>query len=323
MTLEKFNVPPITLRRADEILEHINVERWVRPAELLRLVAYVSTWPQFAPIRRSDIVSMLGRTPRQAKHDHEVMCRLAEQRILQRVPRRTDLWRVNPDLRHWVGVPGIPSWRSVVDIFLGSALDNCARVGPNAAGQSTAVRTATVQFEPGGEGVLSVTNLPRRARDWPRRARPPGETPPEKAPTRAEPGAPHYAFRSTTYFSHSLKAREGVSEHQQEAAKRLLAAVSRTVVTAIFGAPRDRIEAIGIDHAHHIDALISRLPAIAGLKTGTGVAQAIEGLAAELGARSSSDPAKRIATLRSLMATDPESPRIDEWRAELEDLGGV
>ena len=254
---EKFNLIPIDGPRADRLLEHINVDRWDRgrPAELLRLVAYLSDYPQFTPIRPWQIRG-LGRTDRQARYDHEVMVRMASDRILQRTPTaRGDLWRVNPDLRHWRGVPGIPSWRRVVSLFSDPLADTCAPGAPNTAGQSI-VRTPYWPPEMDVDGVpLSATDLARRGRNMARGARRPGITP-------TEHGAPG-ARTSAPIPSSLIIPSSSLSQDQEEEAEALIAAVAKaTGKSWIRGRQREPLLQLCRDYPDHIDDLVHLAPVL-------------------------------------------------------------
>lgn len=322
--IEKFTLSPIDGPRADLLLEHINLDRWMRgrPGELVRLVAYLSDWPQWAPIRPRDIGAYLERTPRQARYDHEVMVRLTSDRVLQRTARAAgDLWRVNPDLRHWRGVPGVPSWRSVVSLFSANARDNCARSWPNSPGQSVASAPVS-PLQDTVEGVpLSATNMAGRARNMARHARRPGKTP-------AEPGAPRAAGSAAHYVS-SITPSSYVDDDD---AKRLIKAVRDAIgAPAVYGAPAELLGRVAAEHREQI----GRLEELAGeLLVGCRApsrAASILAQAVEDGALDRPGPgldpldAKRRSIEAQIRAwesagADPED--IGKLQSQLEDLGG-
>ena len=331
-TTEKFNIIPIDGPRADALLEHINVDRWDRgrPAELLRLVAYLSDYPSFAPIRPWHIRG-LGRTDRQARYDHQVMVRMTSDRILQRVPTpRGDLWRVNPDLRHWRGVPGIPSWRRVASLFSDPLIDICARPGPNRAGQRPYTAPCwSPEMEIDGVSV-SVTDLASRARNMARGARRPGTT-------LGEPGAPG-APGSAPIPSYSLIPSSSCEEGQEEEASKLVQAVKEALgLEFIQGKGREPLVALCREFPDRIPELTALAPVIirqGGIKWPSMVAVVLRERA--LTGRWELDPLpedreaelqreKRRRQLPGLIASaeqnGAEPGYIDQLRSELKDLG--
>jgi hypothetical protein len=242
MTLnQKFKLVPVTGPRVDQLLEHVNLEKWQRPAPLLRLVAYWSTYPQFAPISRSDIVAALGRSEAEARYDHAVMIRMAAQRILHRLPGRPDAWRVNPDLLHWRGIPGIPSWRAVALSFLAGAPENRAPVSVNGAGRSVELSVNRPAFSPFPVHPLSVDPYHLAAHDQSFLAHLPGETPPGLTLAGAPPSALHNSSERSIDLSSSREAQKKKKDAQRQAFGWVVALVSEKAETSIFGPPEAKI----------------------------------------------------------------------------------
>lgn len=330
---EKFTVIPIDGPRADALLEHINIDRWDRgrPAELLRLVAYLGNYPQWTAVWRWQIEG-LGRTARQARYDHEVMIRLAADRVLQRAARRGgDLWRVNPDLRHWRGVPGIPSWRRVVSLFSDPLSDICARSGPNRAGQRLVRMPDWSPFQD-VEGVpLSATNLVTVARNMARGARSPGITQPEHGAPRA-PGAPPIP---SCLVIPSSSCEPG----QEEEAEKLVEVVKTELGLAFLeGKQRDALVRLCRDYPEHVSDFVALAPAViaaGGLRWPSMVAVVLRERAAtgrweleptpdeanaEHARRKRRDQLPRL--IASAREQGAEESYIDRLVSELEDLEG-
>lgn len=325
MTLtEKMTLVPITGARADQLLEHINVARWDRgrPAALLRLVARLSDWPQWTPIRRSDLVGYLGRSRSEARYDHQVMIRLAGERVLQRTPKAGgDLWRVNPDLRQWHGVPGIPSWRAVVSLFLAGGPKNCASAGANRAGQSASAGVNGASLDPLDPAALSVGKWNPLTRNWTPLTRSPGETGVQLAPADAAGGAP-IPFSSSTTSSY-------VNDDDE---KRLVQAVEAVTGSAVWGAPRDLLCRLVVEHRDQADRLVELAGELlvgcrAPSRAAGVLAQAVEdGALDRPRAGVAADPvASRRRSLEAQIdaweraGADPED--IERLKAQLEDLG--
>lgn len=316
-----------------QILEHVDISRWARPAEIIQVVAARGNECRPAPMSPG-LFKELGRDRHQAAYDHRVMLRLWKRDgVLLRWEShgsRPDLWAVSPDLEHWRHVPWLTPRRRVVSFFAFAVAQSRARARES-AGLGLVEEVNPPKMGPPAAAALvdlSVADHQTRAGHYLSRAQPPGETPVESPLSRPESGGPHYAFRSTTYFSHSLEPREGESDEVQKAGEALLKAVSRTVRTPLIGSVAERIRVVGRQHAGELDQLLAHVPGLAGLRTGTGVALALEGLAATTVATGPAvDAGERIKNLHILIASaeaaEAEPEYIEKLRSELTDLGGI
>lgn len=336
MTLERnLNLPAIDGARADALLTHINVDRWDRgrPAELLRLVAYLSDYPQWTPIRRSDIQAYLERSPSEAHYDHRVMIRLASERVLQRTSRAGgDLWRVNPDLRHWRGVPGIPSWRAVVALFLHPLSQKAARAAVNRAGQSAGPPVTSQGLETGESSGLSVANDHPLAHNYHPLAHRPGIIRAE-LPADGAPGE-----RPSPYLS--LIPSSSLEEPKEEEVEKLVQTIREATGKGwIRGKQRAAVEQLCRDFPDHIAELIALAPVLIARekvqwpsmaavvlreRAAAGrweLEQSPEDSGAELARRKRLEELPRLIATWEAAGAEPEA--IARLRSELEDLGGI
>lgn len=326
------------------ILAHIDVERWgPRKAELLTLVAaFQGDGPNPVPLGRRTLLA-LGRSPRQAKYDHEeVLVALASDGVLMRwrgTGTRPDAWAV-AELARWRHIPWTTPRREVLKLFSRPLPDAAVSLWPDRAGQ----RRSSGQIEPrngASAGIgLSVDDLATPARPLATSAPvergfgpPPGHN--DTAPERPSPCFYESESGSKDPLPHSLR-REGGRERSDpsDPGNQLLAAVAAAVGsnTALIGEVNDRIRAVGRLHAEHLADLLAFTKGLGWIRTGTGAAQAVEERARVLAAVAArTNPRQSIEAERTYLERmlaieerdggDPEV--IERLRSQLTSLGGA
>lgn len=313
-----------------QLLEHIDVERWERPAQLLRLIDVLREGPNPVPLSRQ-ILRAAGRTDRQAKYDHQVLVRLAERdRVLMRwrgSGRRPDSWQI-ADPTRWRNVPWISRRRDVISAFCGLGPDEAVVLWTKRAARAVGLGTNTPLLEALCEAGLSVnlrSTTPRHMSTTPQ----------------VEGGFdPLYVHNATALSGpipitssseiHSLPnppTAEGGSEGfetKPDPGNMLLSVVQETVESAVFGPPAERIRGVGRRHPDRMEELYDFARSLKWVRTGTGAAKAIVEYESLMGCAPSpfsGHRAQRIQGLRNqlriLNQLDPGGSRAAEIEAEL------
>lgn len=244
------------------ILEHVDLDHWDRPAQLVRLVAQLAVPPLPVPIGR-DLLEALDRSPRQAKYDHDVLVRLADRDdVLLRWRgrgRQADAWRINPELARWRHVPWLTPRRTVLAAFFGPLPDEAVRLWAKRAGPGVRLGTDPAPIEVPTPPPSTLNVMASSARHMSTSAQSPGETPPQPVHKRTAPGGPHCFTNSlTSYVEPTTTTAE--QENQAEfmnrsAADKLAATVRRVVAGSVYGAPAAELDALAARHAAQIDEL--------------------------------------------------------------------
>jgi hypothetical protein len=236
----------------EQVLEHVDVEVWRRPEQLVRLVAGLQCGPCPVPIGPALLNKELGRSPREAVYDHRVLVRLATRdRVLLRwqgAGRSPDAWAINPDLARWRHVPWITPRRAVLSSFLPAWEEKAVPLMMKSAGQPClrwhidAENGGSEAFPP---ATLSGKDVSSTARGVSSTARRPGETPPGCVINgTAAPRDDNYIDlskeRSLSLSFEADRQRER-RRAQRQAWGWVVALVAETAGTQLFGAPEGRV----------------------------------------------------------------------------------
>lgn len=315
------------------ILHHVDVEKWgPRKAELLTYIAnFQGGGPNPVPLGRRTLLA-LGRTPRQAKYDHEeVLLGLAADGVLMRwrgTGTRPDAWAV-AELARWRKIPWTTPRRDVLKRFSRPLPDAAVSLWPDRAGQRGSSGQITPLSTAGAGTSLSVDHLATTARHLATSAQPERESEgvPGHNSTTSKPPSPSY---SESEFTPSLGLPQGESESAQaEPGNKLLQAARSAARTSIMGVMADRIREVGRQNTDRIDELIQFASTLRWAVTASGVVQALEAHADSLQPVDTFDPiAKADAERRYLerMIAIYERDGYDQdvigpLRSRLADLG--
>lgn len=301
------------------VLEHVEVDRWQRPAALLQLLAHLAPDGQAVPLRRSDLVSLDDRTLSGARHDQEWLLRLAANRVLYRWPARGPqpaVWAVNPWVDHWLHVPWLTSRKIVAGLVLqgiagpprakarGKSRSERCEAGPPAA-ESGLRRNLTRAFTPPegpalarGGSSFGPTSYGNEGAGGPALAQ----------------GSPplDYASRETSSLSSPLGERRGEEDCSQQPSApsvgRLALALSKAMGgQPIYGRLLTRLEEIE-NHAspEQLAQLLERCKAHARTRMVTWAVADLETCAMAMIDLPTEDPSERARVLRRLIATKAE-----------------
>lgn len=246
-----------------QILEHVDLERWERPAQMLRLVATLQEGPNPVPLGRQ-LLEATGRTARQAKYDHEVLVRLAERdRVLMRwrgEGRRPDSWAL-ASIEKWRHVPWVTPRRDVLRAFLSPVPDEAVALWAKRAAQAVELGTDTPLLEALSKAGLSVNlraTTPRHRSTTPPL---PGETGLGLGHNATEPADSHHAYRSslTSFENFSLTAgseRER-SVPEKQAGERFRQVLEAKMGAETYGRLAAQVVDFGARYAERIDELLA------------------------------------------------------------------
>lgn len=263
-----------------QVLEHVDLTKWERPSELLRLIATLQEGPSPVPIGRK-FLEALGRTRREARYDHEVLVRLADRdRVLLRwrgEGRRPDSWAVAP-LDRWRHVPWITPRRDVLAAFFSPLPDAAVALWTKRAAQAVALRTDTPLLEALQAAGLSVNLRSTTARHRSTTPQDAGETPLGSVHNATESGDSLHASRNLKIPSF-LNERTKEDAELSQAAKAVIAAAcdSHPDLRSIYGEPRQRIAQIVDDQPQQLARFLAA--ARSSSRGPWGVVRAIEAVA--------------------------------------------
>ena len=293
-----------------QVLEHVDLARWERAAQLLQLVDALQQGPNPVPLGTQFFVAA-GRSARQAKYDVELLGQLAEQhcdagglgarcrtrhayRVLIRWAgsgSRPDAWGVAP-LEGWRRVPWITPRRDVLRAFSASEPDVAVGAWTKSPGQPWERGRLNPHSGPEMVGVLSVNQpatLPRHLSTLPRAEREIGG-PTGHAPTATSGSSPCFLDSenppSLPSPTDAGRGRErGGSESrpgEDPAAVLLTAVVANHAGDWIGGAYADRIREVGRSRPGDLDRLVAFAGRLGWVRTAAEAARQIEQYAAVL-----------------------------------------
>lgn len=280
------------------ILHHIDVEKWgPRKAELLTYIAnFQGGAPNPVPLGRRTLLA-LGRTPRQAKYDHEeVLLGLAADGVLMRwkgTGTRPDAWAV-AELARWRKVPWTTPRRDVLKRFSRPLPDAAVSLWPDRAGQTGSSGQISTPSAPSEPTTSSVDRLATTARHLATSAQPEREIggSPGHNSTDGSPPSPSY---SESEFTPSLGPPQGGSESEHaDPGNKLLQAARSAARTSIMGVMADRVRAVGRTNPDRIDQLMEFAATLRWAVTASGVVQALEAHADSLYPVDPIDPVDRV-----------------------------
>lgn len=251
-----------------QVLEHIDLDRWERPAQMLRLIATLQEGPNPVPLGRQ-LLEATGRSARQAKYDHEVLVRLADRdRVLMRwrgEGRRPDSWAVAP-IEKWRHVPWITPRRDVLRAFSSPLPDEAVALWAKRAAQAVELGTDTPLLKALSASGLSVNLRATTPRHMSTTPPLPGETPLGSVHNATDPAAPVNAFSSslTTFENYSLPtgSERERSVPETEAGEKLRRALEAKMGAHVYGRLAAQVVEFGASYAPRIDELLALVATI-------------------------------------------------------------
>ena len=264
-----------------KLLEHVDIGRWQRPAALLRVVALLSRPPCYVPLSPSVLVS-LGRTPTQAKYDHRVLVRLAEDRVLRRAVgrgRTPDCWAVNPDVTHWEHIPWLTPRAVLVRELLAPLWGDADPLWGVRAGQSPDLWGDTPLISEVRRFLTSTLTPPDRTTTVFHSTTTVG------SPGQTGPSTHHYGSPSAPPVCSSESSREDSLSRSEGASEDPLTREARTLIEAvrkasgaawIRGVPAKRIAACIDPRPDMLGELLAVADACRGARSFLSVIDALE-----------------------------------------------
>jgi hypothetical protein len=269
----------------EQILEHVDLDHWQRPAHLLRLLSQLEELGLvFAPLSPK-LLLRLGRTADQARYDHKVLVRLASRdRVLIRLRgsgRVPDAWHI-ADPRRWLHVPWITPRRDVLaSLFLADPARNPVPLW----GKSAGIRFSWGAIDPFLEELnrlgLSVNLRPSTEWDHPSTERLPRLSGDRSPLYGTEPPAFSQLHGGSIDPLLSLEAegrKEAATQPSGKALEILAVAAKASGLQSIYGDPARRIATVVDSNPERFEKFleVARQPARGPL----GVAAALENAAA-------------------------------------------